>query len=675
MALASPMSRLGLVGLTSPDAFPGAPSFAFNRYQTAQANATARDGTESKGGQVPLVYGDRIKLYARTGYHVQDGIDGGFIGTYDKHELVAVGPAVNESQFNPSVFTVHPSGSANKGDMVRYGSTIVLVDENDSIWNNKITGTWSDGYVSSQKMQPNQPVRGGRVFASGEMHVSFQPIAPSLMGLPVFLGDTGVSIDVEDSHRQTTKFNTRIRAYRKDSSQVRGGYLVCDASGAPMTVAIVPARTGSQKHGQIRPRGVYVSDEEIERNQAQTRLAKRAARTKMGMRVAACYLFMLSLVFYMAASDARAASSSTSAATKTGGGSGGLLGRIGLGGGKAGGWWWVKPLAYFISSIICLVVSMLRALKVPAPPRIVEALPPEQGEAGTGPDGIDWNDDALPVPIRFINAEKGNKVKGRKRYVATMQWRIANRLETVLDRPHPLQRFIKAHTNHYFYGRSKDGWAVYYETPKAAKLDVINKAGVTMDDLLFHFVYISEFLYQRMDTREHARCVSVVDCTDIGLSDFRGDVVDYVKKVAGITSTHYPERSAGIIMINAPLSFRMVFKLVSAFMDPVTLSKTKMLGGSYTSEMSKLIDLDQIPAEFGGTKPFKPTCQPLPVPQFPVSALPEPIRSIGALPKSPEEEQMFLLADKVNNDWIAANPGKELPRTTLIGVQAAREQS
>eukprot|EP00461_Guttulinopsis_vulgaris_P002012 UN02013 len=159
--------------------------------------------------------------------------------------------------------------------------------------------------------------------------------------------------------------------------------------------------------------------------------------------------------------------------------------------------------------------------------------------------------DNLIVPERYVNAEKGNAEKGRKRFIVTAKWRWMNQLDTILDRPHPLFRVIKVNTVQFFCGKDKKGNCAYYEAPKAANLPQLDKHGVTMDELLFHFVYITEYLYQRLDNRLDARCLSVVDLNGIGLSDFGGEVVKFVQAVAKVTQTHYPERSAGIICVNA----------------------------------------------------------------------------------------------------------------------------
>lgn len=73
-------------------------------------------------------------------YHLPQE-EGGYVGTYDKHELAAIGPL--QEKFTVSVFTLCSAGQAANGDVVRYGSALVLEDEDGQIWNNKETGAWA----------------------------------------------------------------------------------------------------------------------------------------------------------------------------------------------------------------------------------------------------------------------------------------------------------------------------------------------------------------------------------------------------------------------------------------------------------------------------------------------------------------------------------------------------
>lgn len=275
------------------------------------------------------------------------------------------------------------------------------------------------------------------------------------------------------------------------------------------------------------------------------------------------------------------------------------------------------------------------------------------------------------TPQLYINAEKGNVVKGHARYIKTMQWRASNGIDRILNREHPLFRFIKKNTHQFFAGCGRAGHFVYYERPKGANLPAFTKAGVTLDELIYHFVYITEFLYVHLDTNPDAKCISVVDCTGIGLSDFGGAVVDFVKKISAVTQTHYPERSAGIICINAPFSFRMVWAIVKKMMDPVTRNKTHILGGSFLKEMDKVVANDQIPKDYGGSRPYTPAI-PARGPELRPGAI-EPRFDVDVLPLSPEEERLFQIADKYNLEASRRYPDRPLVRGSLT-VEALAEQ-
>lgn len=74
---------------------------------------------------------------------------------------------------------------------------------------------------------------------TGEVHVSFQPLKEKHtdFGKPVMAGDL-VFIDIENSHRKTATYNTRIKAWKKASSALRGGYLMCGDVGQAVSFRV-----------------------------------------------------------------------------------------------------------------------------------------------------------------------------------------------------------------------------------------------------------------------------------------------------------------------------------------------------------------------------------------------------------------------------------------------------
>ena len=57
---------------------------------------------------------------------------------------------------------------------------------------------------------------------------------------------------------------------------------------------------------------------------------------------------------------------------------------------------------------------------------------------------------------------------------------------------------------------------------------------------------------------------------------------------------HYVERSAKILVINAPTMFTLVWKVVSPWINENTRQKVKILGSDYKKEMLKVNDCSSI---------------------------------------------------------------------------------
>ena len=179
------------------------------------------------------------------------------------------------------------------------------------------------------------------------------------------------------------------------------------------------------------------------------------------------------------------------------------------------------------------------------------------------------------VPKRFIDAEKGDEFLGRERWEKTMEWRQENEIDTILNRPHPNFQTIKRFYPQFFHGRSMNNNPVYYELPGRIDLPALREEGLSIDDLLQHFIYISEYLWQVLEPSDSARSISVVDISGIGMSDIGGEVLDFIKKASAVSGAHYPERSAHIYIINVPSWFSWTWNMIKTMIDPVTREKVR----------------------------------------------------------------------------------------------------
>lgn len=205
------------------------------------------------------------------------------------------------------------------------------------------------------------------------------------------------------------------------------------------------------------------------------------------------------------------------------------------------------------------------------------------------------------VPRRFILAEKGDEEKGRIRYEETLQWRQEEGLDEILQKPWPLFKLIKDNYPHFYHKRGKNGEPVYYEKPGKIKLKELKAAGVTLDDLMRNFITITEFLWNVIEKDDNKKCISVIDMEGVGIRDFVGEAVEYVRKAAAVSGKHYPERCAYIIVINAPGWSSMIWKSVRGMLDEVTREKVSFVTSKKNFEaLSERIPAENIPTEYGG---------------------------------------------------------------------------
>ena len=209
------------------------------------------------------------------------------------------------------------------------------------------------------------------------------------------------------------------------------------------------------------------------------------------------------------------------------------------------------------------------------------------------------------VWARFIRATGGDEAKAQMRYDATEAWRKTNGIDALLSEPHPQFALIKQHYPHYYHGRGHRGEPVYYEIPAQINLKELKRNGVNLSDLLRHYALVTEFCWAKLERSQHgpqSQSLYVLDLEGIKLKDFVGDVVKFVKEAASFTSKHYPERSGGVYIINAPVFFNVIWKVVKPIVAPSTLEKIKVIRGKdkILAALKERIPMHQIPPEYGG---------------------------------------------------------------------------
>lgn len=205
--------------------------------------------------------------------------------------------------------------------------------------------------------------------------------------------------------------------------------------------------------------------------------------------------------------------------------------------------------------------------------------------------------------VRFLNGEKGNKESAIKRWEITGEWRRQFGVDLMLQRSHRQFFLIKKHYPTFLYGRAKDGNPIYIEQVGKINTKKIREAGGKLKDMMYHYVYTSEFMWNVLEPAEYGSSLTIMDVAGIGFFDFAGENLEFIKKATAVVQEHYPERGFMIFVINAPKWFTGVWAVVSSWVNPVTLKKIRICGTQYQDELFKFVDRSSLPICYGGTNP------------------------------------------------------------------------
>ncbi|CAM9834823.1 unnamed protein product, partial [Phaeothamnion confervicola] len=146
-----------------------------------------------------------------------------------------------------------------------------------------------------------------------------------------------------------------------------------------------------------------------------------------------------------------------------------------------------------------------------------------------------------PMPKRFVQAELGDHAKGVARFKRTLAWREEQKTDSVLRLPHPRFDFIKRCYSTSFHLPDKQGRLVYFERPGTIQWAKLTAVGISVDELIRHYMYCMEFLWQELLPRQTDTVSIVVDLEGMRLMDVRGDVSAFMKATINMMSRHYPQ--------------------------------------------------------------------------------------------------------------------------------------
>lgn len=205
--------------------------------------------------------------------------------------------------------------------------------------------------------------------------------------------------------------------------------------------------------------------------------------------------------------------------------------------------------------------------------KLVFSLFQEGDGSETDPDGI---------PTRYLHMQHGDRQAATEALESTLAWRALHQVDTILKTPHPRFDICKDIFPHYFLGRDKDDHVVFLQRPALMDVELGNVNKVTAQDLLMHYVYVNEYLWQVLEGESPlGQMTSIIDLTGLHLGVLRKrEYIDFLKLFVSTMDAHYPQRAHKTLILNAPRWFNTMYKLVSPMLRESTKSKIEIYSRS-----------------------------------------------------------------------------------------------
>mmetsp|Transcript_13868 Transcript_13868/g.21872 ORF Transcript_13868/g.21872 Transcript_13868/m.21872 type:complete len:370 (-) Transcript_13868:188-1297(-) len=193
----------------------------------------------------------------------------------------------------------------------------------------------------------------------------------------------------------------------------------------------------------------------------------------------------------------------------------------------------------------------------------------ENDGSQTDPDGI---------PTRYLKMQRNDRSRAKKSLESTIRWRKENDIDTILARPHAQFDVCKRVFPHYFCGRDDTNHVILLQRPGLIDLKAAELNGLTGEDLLYHYVFEMEYLWQILEPKADETMTSVIDLTGLNFSVLtKRELINVVQMFCRTMDAHFPQRAHKTLLINSPNWFGAIYKIISPLLRESTKEKIAIL--------------------------------------------------------------------------------------------------
>ncbi|KAF5728474.1 phosphatidylinositol/phosphatidylcholine transfer protein SFH12-like [Tripterygium wilfordii] len=200
--------------------------------------------------------------------------------------------------------------------------------------------------------------------------------------------------------------------------------------------------------------------------------------------------------------------------------------------------------------------------------------------------------------VRFLKAKEWNVGTAHKMLVDCLEWRIQNKIDSVLSKPiipTELYRSIRDSQLVGLSGYSKEGLPVI-----AVGVGLSSHDKASVDHYVQSHIQLNEYrdrVILPCATKKHGRFIG----TGIKVMDMSGlkfsalSQMKLLTIIATIDELNYPEKTETYYVVNAPRIFSACWKVVRPLLQERTKKKVQVLQGCGRDELLKIMDYASLP--------------------------------------------------------------------------------
>lgn len=210
--------------------------------------------------------------------------------------------------------------------------------------------------------------------------------------------------------------------------------------------------------------------------------------------------------------------------------------------------------------------------------------------------------------LRFLRMRDFDLIKAKIMLLNYLKWRQDFGVDNIQkDFKFDELAEVKKCYPHGFHGVDRYGRPLYIERIGLVDLNALLQI-TTVERLVKNHVAEQEktlnsrFPACSIAAKKHiASTTSILDVKGIGMNNFSKPARYLFMEILKIDSNYYPETLNQLFIVNASPGFRMLWKVIRAFLDVRTLTKIQVLGSNYLGNLIQVIDPSNLPSFLGGS--------------------------------------------------------------------------